>query len=130
MARSIRVITKKKRGRPVTTGKGTLIGVRLLDEQLAALDAWIADQELDLGIPDMSRPEAIRRLIEIGLTVKVRLRQPSRTHVERANEMAAKTIDGLVDPAASTEEVANRKRRLLKGPEEFREVRVDCVKKT
>ena len=94
-------------------------------ELLETLDNWRRDQ------PDLpGRPEAIRRLIEIGLTVKVRLRQPSRTHVERANEMAAKTIDGLVDPAASTEEVANRKRRLLKGPEEFREVRVDCVKKT
>jgi hypothetical protein len=44
--------------------------------------------------------------------------------------MAAKTIDGLIDPGASTEEVTNRKRRLLKGPEEFREVRVDCAKKT
>jgi len=62
MAKAIRVIAKKRRGRPVTTGMGTLIGVRLLDEPLAALDAWIAEQGEDL-----SRPEAIRRLIEIGL---------------------------------------------------------------
>jgi hypothetical protein len=66
MARSIRVITKKRRGRPVTTGKGTLIGVRLLDEPLAELDAWIARQEQ----PDLSRPEAIRRLVELGLKAK------------------------------------------------------------
>jgi hypothetical protein len=66
MGKSISVITKKRRGRPVTTGKGTLIGVRLLDEPLAALDAWIAKQkELDL-----SRPEAIRRLVERGLRAK------------------------------------------------------------
>jgi hypothetical protein len=65
MARLISVITKKRRGRPVTTGKGTLIGVRLLDQQLAALDAWVADQEAAL-----SRPEAIRRLVEIGLKAK------------------------------------------------------------
>jgi hypothetical protein len=70
MARSIRVITKKRRGRPVTTGKGTLIGVRLLDEQLAALDAWIAAQEPDHIIPNLSRPAAIRRLIELGLRAK------------------------------------------------------------
>jgi hypothetical protein len=63
MAKSIRVITKKKRGRPVTTGKGTLIGVRLLDAPLATLDAWIEQQQ----VPDLSRPEAIRRLVEIGL---------------------------------------------------------------
>jgi hypothetical protein len=68
MARSIRVITKKRRGRPVTTGKGTLIGVRLLDEPLAELDAWIARQEQ----PDLSRPEAIRRLVEIGLKAKTK----------------------------------------------------------
>jgi hypothetical protein len=66
MAKSINVITKKRRGRPVTTGKGTLIGVRLLDEPLSTLDAWIArQQELDL-----TRPEAIRRLVEIGLKAK------------------------------------------------------------
>jgi hypothetical protein len=35
-----------------------------------------------------------------------------------------------VDPAAHPEEAANRKRRLIKGPEEFREVRVDRLKKT
>jgi hypothetical protein len=66
MAKSIGVITKKRRGRPVTTGKGTLIGVRLLDEPLSTLDAWIArQQELDL-----TRPEAIRRLVELGLKAK------------------------------------------------------------
>jgi hypothetical protein len=63
MRKSIRANTKKKRGRPVTTGKGTLIGVRLLDAPLAKLDRWIAQQ----GEPDLSRPEAIRRLIELGL---------------------------------------------------------------
>jgi hypothetical protein len=68
MAKSIGVITKKKRGRPVTTGKGTLIGVRLLEDPLSNLDAWIATQKE----PDLSRPEAIRRLVEIGLKVKAK----------------------------------------------------------
>jgi hypothetical protein len=62
MAKAIRVNAKKRRGRPVTTGTGTLIGVRLLDEPLARLDAWIAEQD-----QEMSRPEAVRRLLEIGL---------------------------------------------------------------
>ena len=66
MGKSIRVITKRRRGRPVTTGKGTLIGVRLLDEPLGELDAWIARQQQ----PDLSRPEAIRRLVELGLKVR------------------------------------------------------------
>jgi hypothetical protein len=66
MAKSISVIQKKKRGRPVTTGRGTLIGVRLLDTPLAALDGWISRQKE----PDLSRPEAIRRLVELGLKAK------------------------------------------------------------
>jgi hypothetical protein len=66
MGKSINVITKKRRGRPVTTGKGMLIGVRLLDDPLAALDGWIAKQRE----PDLSRPEAIRRLVELGLKAK------------------------------------------------------------
>jgi hypothetical protein len=66
MAKSIGVITKKRRGRPVTTGKGTLIGVRLLDDPLTSLDVWIAKQKK----PDLSRPEAIRRLVEAGLKAK------------------------------------------------------------
>ena len=68
MAKSIGVITKKKRGRPVTTGKGTLIGVRLLDDPLSRLDAWIDKQDE----ADLSRPEAIRRLFEIGLKAKAK----------------------------------------------------------
>jgi hypothetical protein len=66
MGKSIMVITKKKRGRPVTTGRGTLIGVRLLDAPLAALDDWIEQHKE----PDLSRPEAIRRLVELGLKAK------------------------------------------------------------
>ena len=68
MAKSIRVIPKK-RGRPVTTGKGTLIGVRLQKDQLKGLDAWIAQQD---NRP--SRPEAIRRFVEAGLIMA----KPSR----------------------------------------------------
>jgi hypothetical protein len=66
MAKSISVIQKRKRGRPVTTGRGTLIGVRLLDQPLATIDAWISKQKE----PDLTRPEAIRRLVEIGLKAK------------------------------------------------------------
>jgi hypothetical protein len=55
-----------QRGRPVTTGTGTIVGVRMLDGPLAALDIWMAAQKE----PDLTRPEAIGRLVEIGLKVK------------------------------------------------------------
>jgi hypothetical protein len=111
---------KKRRGRPVTTGKGTLIGVRLLDDPLSNLDTWIAKQKES----DLSRPEAIRRLVDLGLTVKT----AAATRAARAVELAAKAIDKMADPTAHPGERDQRRRRLTKGPEEFREVRVDRPK--
>jgi hypothetical protein len=64
MGKSIRVIPKK-RGRPKTTGKGTLIGVRLHAADLSAIDDWASTQE-----DQPSRPEAIRRMIEQVLKKK------------------------------------------------------------
>jgi hypothetical protein len=125
MAKSIGVIHKKKRGRPVTTGRGTLIGVRLLDMPLAMLDAWISKQKE----PDLSRPEAIRRLVELGLTVKTPARPASKSGRKlRAQELATKTIEKIIDPSAKPEERAQRRRQLTKGPSEFREDRLDLPK--
>jgi hypothetical protein len=66
----------------------------------------------------------VRRLVELGLTVKAP-RQKSVTQKARAREMAAGAIDKLIDSAATAEDQASRKRRLLKGPEEFSDFRVD-----
>jgi hypothetical protein len=65
MGKSIRVTTKKRRGRPATTGKGTQVGERWHDAELVAIDAWIASTGETL-----SRGQAIRRLVEIGLKAK------------------------------------------------------------
>ena len=67
MSKSIRDIPKKKRGRPSTGGRREGVLVRLEPEQFEALDAWIAKQK-----PKSSRPEAIRRLVELGLKAKVK----------------------------------------------------------
>jgi hypothetical protein len=58
---------KPKRGRPVTTGMGTLIGIRCHKDFLSRVDGWRAKQE-----GDVSRPDAIRKLAEIGLQKRVR----------------------------------------------------------
>ena len=42
--------------------------------------------------------------------------------------MAAQTIERKLDPAVPAEERAQRRRRLTKGPTEFREDRVDLPK--
>jgi hypothetical protein len=123
MAKSISASAKRK-GRPVTTGTGTTIGVRMLNAPLAALDSWIDKQQE----PDLSRPEAIRRLVELGLTIKTKAKQPSAARAARAKELAAKAIDKMIDPSAPPEERSQRRRRLVKGPTEFREDRVDLPK--
>jgi hypothetical protein len=46
----------------------------------------------------------------------------------RAQELATKAIEKIIDPAAPPEERAQRRRRLTKGPLEFREDRVDLPK--
>jgi metal-responsive CopG/Arc/MetJ family transcriptional regulator len=61
------VTPRKKRG-PPATGKGTPITVRLQPPLLARLDEWAAAQEAE------SRPEAIRRLLEHGLSAPAKKR--------------------------------------------------------
>ena len=67
MAKSIRDSkkSKPKMGRPSTTGPGQPQVVRMHDQQIAAIDAWIV-----MHNEEISRPEAIRRLVELGLKAK------------------------------------------------------------
>jgi hypothetical protein len=112
---------KKRIGRPPVGA--ILIGVRVPPVGVAELDAWIKKHA-----PALSRPEAIRRLVELGLTVKTKAKQPSPARAVRARELTGKAIDGMIDPAAPPEERAQRRRRLTKGPIEFREARIDQPK--
>lgn len=50
-------VKKNKGGRPITTGTGQLVAVRILPDLMAGLDAWAAKQDSGL-----SRPEALRRI--------------------------------------------------------------------
>jgi hypothetical protein len=64
MAKSNKVIPKKKRGRPAT-GKDPLTAFRLPPNLTKAIEAWAKNQ------PDEpNRSEAIRRLVELGLKAK------------------------------------------------------------
>jgi hypothetical protein len=62
MGKSIRVSTKKRRaGRPKTTGKGLLVGLRWHEPLLGQIDEWAQSN-------NVTRAEAIRRLVEQALT--------------------------------------------------------------
>ena len=111
---------RKSRGRPAT-GTAPLVGVRMTEEFQAEIKAWAKKQEDHPGLAT-----AIRRLVELGLTVRTKPKQAAK-RADRAKELAAKAIDSLTVEAPDDER-ASRKRRLIKGPEEFREVRVDRPK--
>jgi Arc/MetJ-type ribon-helix-helix transcriptional regulator len=117
MAKSIKVHPKKKRGRPAT-GKDPLVSARLPQALIDQVETWAAANEA-------SRSEAIRRLVELGLTVRPKARKSSEGQQLRAREMASVAIDSMTDGSAHPSDQDSRKRRLLKGPEEFRDVRVD-----
>jgi hypothetical protein len=125
---------QKVLGRP-KTGIRPLMGFRADPAIRASIVRWA---ELQPDNPTLS--EAIRRLVELGLTVKTKaasrrsdslpakpITKPGRR--ARAQELAKDAIEKMADPAASPEERAHRQRRLTKGPEEFREVSVDQPKR-
>ena len=112
----------KKRGRPAT-GKDPLMGFRASPVMRASVVKWAEGQPDE---PTLS--EAIRRLVELGLTVKTSGRKSSEGQKLRARDMAGKAIDRMSDTTAHPDDQASRKHRLLKVPEEFREARVDRPK--
>jgi hypothetical protein len=116
-------VKPKKRGRPAT-GKDPLVAFRAAPGTRAAMIKW-AEKQPDA--PSLS--EAIRRLVELGLTVrsKGRLKSEDVRHgaKQRARELAGAAIDEMTDTTASADDRGNRKRRLIRGPEEFQSVRRD-----
>jgi Arc/MetJ-type ribon-helix-helix transcriptional regulator len=103
------------------TGVDPARTIRLSDEFIATVDTWAAQQD-----DSPNRSEAIRRLVELGLAVRTRLAPSERQRAALA-DLASKAIDSL-KVEAPDDEKASRKRRLIKGPEEFREDRVDLPK--
>jgi hypothetical protein len=114
-----------------------------------AIDAWIAATGETL-----TRGQAIRRLVKLGLAVKtkatptgrlrvalvadlaaeaidrLKVKTPARLASEpgrrlRAQELATRAIDKIIDPAAPLGTRAQRRRRLTKSSTEFRETRID-----
>lgn len=114
MAKS--VVLKELRGRPAASRD---VGIRLQESLLAKIARW--SERYDAA----SRSEAIRRLIEIGLQFDGQKRSFDVSRGARAEELAGAQIDKMGDASATCEERSERKRRLTRGPSEFREGRVD-----
>ncbi|MEA2872508.1 MAG: hypothetical protein QOH67_2484 [Hyphomicrobiales bacterium] len=94
--------------------------VRFDSAEAQAIEDWRTRQK---PVPDAT--EAIHRLIAMGLaSAPPPARRGKKTGV-KASELAGEMIDWLSDSTAPAEERAKRKRRLIKGPSEFREMRSD-----
>ena len=122
MARQEKMLAKK-RGRPAT-GRGKTVGVRCHNGLLESIDEWRRSE------PDRpTRARAIRRLVERALATAAPSGPAKVGSRRKAADLAGQAIDSLGDQTATVEERAHRKRRLIKGPREFREVRGDQPKK-
>jgi hypothetical protein len=100
-----------------------MMGFRAAPVLRASIVRWAEDQ------PDMpTLSEATRRLVELGLTIKMNTKQRPAGRADRSKELASKTIEKMIDPSVSPEDRTQRRRRLTKGPLEFREARVDLPK--
>jgi hypothetical protein len=121
MAKSISKTRKSTRGRPFVGA--TPIQVRMPPDELANLDRWITKQKTQ-----QTRPEAIRRLVEQAIARSSSSARPSKQKAQKASEIAARTAERLVDKSMPVEEQQRRKRALIKGPKEFREIREDLPK--
>jgi hypothetical protein len=109
-------------GRPPVDSEA--VNVRMTADALKALDDW---RRVQADLP--GRPEAIRRLVEIGLSNAPRRQQRApKENAARAAELAARVIDKQIAVETPAEERAVRKRKLLQGPSIVREARKDRPK--
>lgn len=122
MTKSI-YVKHKSVGRPAT-GQTPLMAFRADPALRAAIANW-AEQQDDQ--PSLSA--AVRRLVELGLAGATTGRPKKAPASSKSSELAGAAIDKLADKTAAADEQASRKRRLLKGPEEFQELRADRKKK-
>ena len=124
MKGSRKSVVRKKRGRQAT-GQDPVTAIRLSAEMRKNVDTWAAGQADKPG-----RSEAIRRLVALGLeTLPPPPKPTTKKAAVKASKLAGTMIDWLGDKSAPPEVQAKRKRRLLKGPSEFREMRTDLPKR-
>ena len=104
-------------------GRDAVSSVKFSQELTAEIDAWAEAHQL-------ARSEAIRQLVQWGLGVAPRSAQrgPNDRDPLAIEDVAVKQIGALLDPSLSPEERERRIRRLVDGPPEFADERIDLPK--
>jgi len=68
------------------------------------------------------------KYVVLGKPIRPKRKQAPAARAARAKELASSAIATMTDPSVPAEERAQRRHRLIKGPEEFQELRVDRPK--
>ncbi len=120
------LLSKKKSNRPAA-GRDLKMAIRFPTKLRGAIIKWAENQQ---DTPEI--PEAVRRLVELGLASKHPASKSTSSKPKsgssqrtRASEMAGAAIDAMIDKSATTEDKVYRKRRLIKGPDEFQTLRAN-----
>lgn len=97
--------------------------VKMSEGMTAEVDAWAEAH-------DMTRSDAIRQLVQLGLNVATSAAPPTSDRRDPVDieGLAVRQIDQLLDPSLSSEERERRIRRLTEGPPEFADARIDLTK--
>ena len=118
--------TKKSSDHPIrrpSAGRDAISAVKLTEGLTADIDAWAEAH-------DMARSDAIRRLVELGLSVAPSAGSPGSAGRDPVaiEDLAAKQISQMLDPSLPATERDRRIRRLTEGPPEFSDERIDLPK--
>lgn len=110
----------QRRNESPDEGRAPVSSVQLPESLVAAVDAWAEAHHI-------FRSDAIRQLVELGLKIA----PVSTSHHAIKNESfkiedeAIGQIRALLDPSLPADERERRIRRLVDGPPEFTEQRID-----
>jgi Arc/MetJ-type ribon-helix-helix transcriptional regulator len=109
---------KTPRGRP-PAGFGPVIGIRLPPSLIKAIDAWAAHETAG------SRSEAMRRLLEAGLSHSQPEKRRSPAAAAKAADLAGKQIDKFTDASAPPKNNRSANGGSSRGPENL-EISAGC----
>jgi Arc/MetJ-type ribon-helix-helix transcriptional regulator len=108
-----------KKHHTVRMGRDAVSAVQLSQSLTAAIDEWAEARQTN-------RSDAIRQLVELGLQASPAKSPHTRHEFLEIEDEAISQLRKLLDPALPERE--RRIRRLIEGPAEFSEQRVDLPK--
>jgi Arc/MetJ-type ribon-helix-helix transcriptional regulator len=105
-------------------GRAPISAVKLPADLTAHVDAWAS-------VHAITRSEAIRRLVELGLKSEAVAKAAHDTRHDAAalEDLAASQLNQFIDPTTPPEERERRIHRLTEGPPEFVDARIDLPKR-